>query len=272
MLNRYESIIDIAKSDENIRAVVLYGSRADSNIQHDQYQDLDIYYIVNDKQKFNISIFNDVKLCFLPSEVYPELFPGENAYLMLFDDDERIDLTVGTIQTFLTNHSNGQLMKCLLDKDDKIHGLNDSDRSSYWVKPIAEKIFKDTCTEFFWETQNMAKGLKRDELSFAMFIRDISLRDMLNRIVDTYIGINNDYKVSVGTLGKYRKKYLSKTQYELYRKTYLSNTTEDIWKSLFYMIDLFSSLGMYIAGKSNFSYPVKDEQYMRDYLCRIINK
>ena len=64
----------------------------------------------------------------------------------------------------------------------------------------------------------MAKGIKRDELSFTMFIRDVSLRDMLNCVVDEYIGMNNDYSVSVGTLGKYRKKYLSQIQYELYQK------------------------------------------------------
>lgn len=272
MQNRYKYITDIARSDENIRGVVLYGSRADSDVKPDQYQDFDIYYIVNDKEKFNASVFENVKLCFVPSEVYPELFQGENAYLMLFDDDDRIDLTVGTMQTFLTNHTDGQLMKCLLDKDDKIHRLNDSDRSSYWVKPIDGKTFRNTCSEFLWETQNMAKGLKRDELPFAIFIRDISLRNMLNRFIDTYIGINNDYKVSVGTLGKYRKKYLSKAQYELYKNTYLSNTTEDVWKSLFYMIDLFGSLGRYIADKCNFIYPEEDEQYMRDYLCRIIKK
>ncbi|WMJ22156.1 aminoglycoside 6-adenylyltransferase [Paludicola sp. MB14-C6] len=272
MHNRYEYIMDIAKSDDNIRGVILYGSRADSSVKADKYQDFDIYFIVNERNKFNISVFENVKFYFVPSEIYPELFPGKSAYLMLFSDDDRIDLTVDTMENFLANHTNGQLMTCLLDKDDTIHGLNSSDRSINWVKPMDEKTFRNTCSEFLWETQNMAKGLKRDELSFAMFIRDISLRDMLNRVVDTYIGISYDYKISVGTLGKYRKKYLSHAQYELYRNTYLSNSTQDQWKSLFYMIDLFGSLGRQIADKCNFTYPEDDEHYMRDYLQRIMNK
>ncbi len=37
----------------------------------------------------------------------------------------------------------------------------------------------------------------------------------------------------------------------------------------FFMIDLFGALGRYIADKSNYDYPVNDEQYMREYLCRI---
>lgn len=135
-----------------------------------------------------------------------------------------------------------------------------------------KEAYRNTCAEFFWETQNMAKGLKRDELSFAMFIRDISLRDMLNRMMDTYIGMNNDYKVSVGTLGKYRKQYLSHDEYELYKCTYLSNTTEDQWKSLLCMIDLFGSLGRQIAVKYGFHYPAENEQYIRDYLHRVIQE
>lgn len=118
----------------------------------------------------------------------------------------------------------------------------------------------------------MAKGIKRDELSFAMFIRDISLRDMLNRMIDTYIGMKNEYRVSVGTLGKYRKKYLTEMEYALYKNTYTSNTIEDIWKSAFCMIDLFGFLGRQIADKYHYHYPNDEEQYMRKYMCRIMMK
>lgn len=272
MQNRYEYILNIAKSDDNVRGVVLYGSRADNNIEPDKYQDYDIYFIVNDRNAFDVSVFENVKLCFIPSNIYPELFPDESTYLMLFGEDDRIDLTVGTLQTFLANHTNGQLMRCLLDKDDTIPDLNSSDRSHGWVKPMEEELFRNTCSEFYWETQNMAKGLKREELSYAMFIRDISLRDMLNRIVDAYIGIHYDYKVSVGTLGKYRKNYLSPSQYEGYRNTYLSNTIEDQWESLFYMMELFGSLGRQIADKCSFVYPEEEERYMKQYLLRIRNE
>ena len=115
MNNRYGYITDIAKSDDNIRGVVLYGSRANSSVKPNQYQDYDIYLIVNDRSKFTVSVFENVRFCFVPSEIYPELFKGENAYLMLFSDEDRIDLTVGTMQTFLANRTNGQLMKCLLE-------------------------------------------------------------------------------------------------------------------------------------------------------------
>jgi len=41
-----------------------------------------------------------------------------------------------------------------------------------------ENTFNNACAEFFWEIQNVVKGLKRDELSSAMFLRDIAMRDI----------------------------------------------------------------------------------------------
>jgi aminoglycoside 6-adenylyltransferase len=250
--------------------VILYGSRADDNVTPDRYQDYDIIFVVADKGKFDFSVFENVKMKFKASEAYPELFQGETACLMLFDDDSRIDLTVCTMEVFISNHANGQAMKCFLDKDNNLGKLIKIDNSIHNIKKIDETAFNNACAEFFWEIQNGVKGLKRDELSFAMFLRDISMRDMLNIMVDNYIGLENNYSVTTGTLGKYRKIYLSDELYEIYRKTYLSNTIGDIWASLNYMIDLFSLTGMKIAETHGYHYPKADESYMRDYIMRMM--
>jgi len=138
----------------------------------------------------------------------------------------------------------------------------------YIAENIDEIIFAGTCSEFLWELQNVAKGIKRDELSYTMFIRDIGVRDMLNKIIDAYIEMTNN-SATVGTLGKYRKKYLSETQYSTYKMTYLSNNPEDIWKSIFYMLELFEELGIYIASHYGYKYPESEVRYVRDYLIRV---
>lgn len=45
-------ILRVAKEDERIRAVLLTGSRADSQAQRDGYQDYDIVYYVEDVAPF----------------------------------------------------------------------------------------------------------------------------------------------------------------------------------------------------------------------------
>jgi aminoglycoside 6-adenylyltransferase len=270
MPDRLEYVLCIARNDDNIRAVVLYGSRANIDIVPDKYQDYDIIFIANNKDIFDISIFKNIKIKFMPSKAYPELFHGNHTYLLLFDDDSRIDLSICNMEFFLSSHANGQPMKSLLDKDKALCALPEVDKSLHWIKPMDEETYNNTCAEFFWEIQNMVKGMKRDELSFAMFIRDVSLRDMLNRMIDAYIGMNYDYKVSVGTLGKYRKKYLPDRLYEMYLNTYLSNTTKDKWDSLYYMIDLFTLTGKYIAKKYHYIFPEEDEEYIRYYVDRMM--
>lgn len=54
--------------------------------------------------------------------------------------------------------------------------------------------------------------------------------------------------------------------------TYISNTTEDMWKSALYMIDLFGWLGRQMADQYHYQFPDNDEQYMRNYMQRIMSK
>lgn len=266
MKNRLNKIIEIAIADDNIRGVVLYGSRAYDDIKPDIYQDYDIYYIVNNIDIFSIDVYEDVSLMFIPSDIYSNLFENEKLYFMQFSDYSRIDLTICTYEVFCEKHIKQGIMKCLLDKDNILKRIESVDNSINWVKPLNQQLYLDTCSEFFWEIQNMAKGLKRDQISFALFIRDISLRDMLNRMVDAYIGMNNNFQVSVGTLGKYRKTYLPENYYNIYRKTYNSNTYADCWDSLFSMISLFDTLAKIIAKKYGYSYPQEKKEFVINYL------
>ena len=266
MKNRLNEIMDIATADSNIRGVVLYGSRALDAVQPDMYQDYDVYYIVNNVDMFSIEAFKDIGLMFVPSEIYHELFENERTYLMQFSDYSRVDLTICTHETFCQKHLGRGAMKCLLDKEGTLKEIGSDENSVNWVKPLDQQTYTDTCSEFFWEVQNMAKGLKRDQISFALFIRDVSLRDMLNRMVDAFIGMNHGFQVSVGTLGKYRRRYLPAEYYDLYRKTYNSNTDDDCWASLFAMIHLFDVLARSIAQKYDYHYPHEKLEFVMQYL------
>ena len=153
MVDKLDSVINIAEADDNIRGVVLYGSRANKDVPIDQYQDYDIIFITNDKDKFGISTFENVKIKFVPSKVYPELFIGDNTYLLLFDDDSRVDLTVCTMETFISRLANGQPMKCLLDKDEVLDKYIKIDPNSNRIKPMDEETYINTCSEFFGKSK-----------------------------------------------------------------------------------------------------------------------
>lgn len=48
----FQTILEIAKHDNRIRAVYLNGSRTNSSIEKDEYQDFDIVYVVNEVTSF----------------------------------------------------------------------------------------------------------------------------------------------------------------------------------------------------------------------------
>ncbi len=96
-------IVEKAKMDDRVRAVLLNGSRANPNVSTDKFQDFDIVYIVNDLQTFIsdhswVDYFGERLIWQLPDEM--DLGYGTKkkmdsfAYLMLFADGNRIDLTL----------------------------------------------------------------------------------------------------------------------------------------------------------------------------------
>src|SRR3954469_10513094 len=93
-------IIDVAKNDDRIRAILLNGSRANDKISPDKYQDFDIVYIVNDIENLIsdrqwTSIFGEKLIWQLPDQMVVGKKGGEKgrtfALLMLFTDGNRID-------------------------------------------------------------------------------------------------------------------------------------------------------------------------------------
>ncbi|MGF7143590.1 hypothetical protein HNQ56_002017 [Anaerotaenia torta] len=93
-------IINFANSDERVRIVGMEGSRTNVNILKDEFQDFDITYFVNDISEFTksdewLSYFGNIIMMQKPEDM--ELFPAEiegYSYLMLFDDYNKIDLTL----------------------------------------------------------------------------------------------------------------------------------------------------------------------------------
>ena len=93
-------VLSLAEQDERIRIVTLEGSRANINIPKDEFQDYDITYFVSDLEPFIsnddwLNLFGNIIMMQQPEDM--ELIPPEEkgfSYLMLFDDYNKIDLTL----------------------------------------------------------------------------------------------------------------------------------------------------------------------------------
>jgi aminoglycoside 6-adenylyltransferase len=204
---------------------------------------------------------------------YPEdnsYYPSnlENCYgwLMQFTDGNRLDLHVCTLSQVLSDIKNDRLNRILLDKDNCFPKIPDATDEDYWVQKPSEKQFLDTCNEFWWCLNNVAKGLWRDEIPYVMDMINYTVRPQLIGLFGWKIGFETSYSVSIGKSGKYMNQYLEKEQWNTFLQTYSLGATHDIWKSVFIMCDLFDTIAKEVACNMGFKYNEIEANNSMQYL------
>jgi aminoglycoside 6-adenylyltransferase len=267
-------ILNVAKADERIRAVLLNGSRANPNVKKDKFQDFDIVYIVNEIQTFQndhnwIDIFGERLILQMPDDMAFEEEKSKNTsfhYLMLFKDSNRIDLTLFPADELGNGSWQDSLAILLHDKDNLFSNLPVSGDTDYHIEKPTQKMFSDYCNEFWWVCTNVAKGLWRQEIIYAKDMLEIPVRKMFLKIIEWYIGVETGFSVSFGKSGKNMQAYLTPELYEKILSTYPDASPENTWRSLFIMTGIFSELANKIAGNLCFDYNSMEDDNIQEYL------
>jgi aminoglycoside 6-adenylyltransferase len=271
-----ELILSKAKNDERIRAVIMNGSRANPNTKKDLFQDYDIVYLVNGMDTFTsdhtwVDYFGERVMMQMPEDkVLPAADnDGKFAYLMQFIDGNRIDLTLIPIEKKDKLLQNDSLSVLLLDKEGIVGELPPSSDRDYIIKKPTEREFQDVCNEFWWINMNIAKGLWREELTYAMVMYEQVNRNVLIRMIEWSIGTKTDFQISAGKFGKYMKDYLEKDDWEAFTSTYSDGDYKSIWDSLFIMCGLFRKMAMKVADQLNYQYLHEDDKRVTEYLKKV---
>ncbi|HET7580812.1 MAG TPA: aminoglycoside 6-adenylyltransferase [Bacillales bacterium] len=269
-------IMGTAEEDERIRAVILNGSRANPNVQKDCFQDYDIVYVVRDIKSFTsdhtwVDRFGERIIMQMPEDmvVPPAENNGRFAYLMLFTDGNRIDLTLVPVEKAKELIDRDSLSILLLDKDQMIDPFPPPTDSDYVVKPPTAKEFANCCNEFWWVSTYVAKALWREEISHAKFIQEVPVRNMLMRMLEWQIGVKTGFTISTGKSGKYFKDYLENETWRQFLKTYPDADCERIWEALFTMCDLFRTVAADVAEHFGFEYPEMDDGRVTAHLHHV---
>jgi aminoglycoside 6-adenylyltransferase len=266
-----EMLVAFAENDDRIRLVTLEGSRTNRNIPPDAFRDYDISYFVTEMDSFRandgwLDVFGKRILLQKPEDM--ELFPPEMgnwfSYLMLFEDGNKIDLTLIPIHETEDYFAKSDgLVEVLLDKDARIqHEVVASDRL-YWIKKPTAREFDDCCNEFWMVSTYVVKGLARKEILFAIDHLSGIVRPNLLRMMAWRIGAERGYSFSVGKNYKFIKEYLSEDDWETLLSTYAQSGYADMWQSLFVCYELFRTYARAVAGSLGYPYPDYDEAITR---------
>lgn len=272
----YALFMHIAKADDRILAVYMNGSRTNPNAPKDIFQDYDIVFVVRETKTFIedrdwIHRFGKILYMQYPDEnpYYPCDRENNYGWLMQFDDGVRVDLTVQTVAYTQEHIHDDKLCRILLDKENILPTIPKSTDADHHVKKPTEAQFQACANEFWWCSNNIAKGLWREEMPYVQDMTNFVVRKQLERMLSWKVGIGTDFQVSVGKSAKYLYRWLETDEHQKYLNTYFGGSVEEAWTAVLHMCDLFEQTAKYVGRKLGYTYNDMEGKAARGFLERV---
>ena len=266
-------ILDILiKTAKNlkVKAVAMSGSRACPKAPKDEFQDYDVVYIVDDFDNLTsaLSWLNQFGKLIIEQEVS---LGNRRLYLMLFEDGNRIDLSLCPkeyIQEWVDSEAGFTVLE-----DEK--GLFESYSPSpkrYWTNPASETDFEKACNEFWWVSSYVVKGICRKQVIYATdHLYGICQQELLKILA--WLVANDRGKVDIGKNYKYLFNYLPAEQKKEFSNLLDFSSIEKLTQSLFATMQLFHREAQRLAQKLGFDYDKEVAEKMIEYAEeRLLNR
>ena len=254
-------LIKIAKNLK-VKAVALSGSRTNQKVQTDEFQDYDLVYVVDDIDNLtsDLSWLDQFGKRIIEQEVG---LGQRRLYLMLFEDGNRIDLTLcpkQQIQEWVDSEADYTVFK-----DDK--GLFESYPPSpkrYWTNPASQTDFEKSCNEFWWVSAYVVKGICRKQVIYTTdHLYGICQQELL-KLLAWQVAADKGM-VDVGKNYKYLFQYLPIEKEKEFSALLDFSSVEKLTQSLFATMQLFHREAQSLAQKMGYDYDKEVAEKMIEY-------
>ena len=252
-----------------VEAVAMSGSRTDTKAPKDEFQDYDVVYVVDDLDNLtsDLSWLDPFGKRIIEQH---NVLGNRRLYLMLFEDGNRIDLTLcpkDHIQEWVDSEADYTVLK-----DEK--GLFDSYTTSperYWTSPASEIDFEKACNEFWWVSAYVVKGICRNQIIYATdHLYGICQQELLK--VLAWQVASDKGTVDVGKNYKYLFNYLPPEKEKGFSALLDFSSKEKITQSLFATMQLFHQEAQSLAHKMGFDYKKDVAEKMIEYAEERVKK
>jgi len=245
-----------------VEAVAMSGSRTNPKAPKDEFQDYDVVYVVDDLDNLT-SDLSWLDQFGTRTIEQPNVLGNRRLYLMLFEDGNRIDLTLcpkDHIQEWVDSEAGYTVLV-----DEK--GLFESYTTSperYWTSPASQIDFEKACNEFWWVSAYVVKGICRKQVIYATdHLYGICQQELL-KILAWQIASDNG-TVDVGKNYKYLFNYLTAEKEKQFSNLLDFSSVEKITQSLFSTMNLFHREAQILAQKMRFDYDMEVAEKMIQY-------
>ena len=253
-----------------VKAVAMSGSRTNQNAPKDEFQDYDVVYVVDDFDNLmsDLSWLDYFGKRIIEQEV---VLDHRRLYLMLFEDGNRIDLTLcpkDHIQEWVDSEAGFTVF----EDPEHLFEPYSQNLERYWTPPATETNFVKSCNEFWWVSAYVVKGICRKQVIYATdHLYGICQQEFL-KILAWQVASDRG-KVDIGKNYKYLFNYLPAEQKKEFSDLLDFSSLDKITESLFATMQLFHREAQRFAHKMGFDYDMEVAEKMIEYAEeRLLNR
>ena len=254
-------ILQTAKTLQ-VKAVAMSGSRACPKAPKDEFQDYDLVYIVEDLDNLtsDLSWLNQFGKRIIEQEVG---LGNRRLYLMLFEDGNRIDLTLCP-KEHMQEWVDSEAGFAVLEDPENLFEAYFPNIERYWIIPATEKDFEKACNEFWWVSAYVVKGICRHQVIYATdHLYGICQKELLK--VLAWQVASDKGKVDVGKNYKNLFNYLPIEKEKEFSNLLDFSSIDKITQSLFATMKLFHQEDQSLAKKMGYDYDKEVAEKMIQY-------
>ena len=254
-------ILETAKKLQ-VDAVALSGSRTNPKIQTDEFQDYDLVYVVDDIDNLtsDLSWLDQFGKRIIEQEV---TLGHRRLYLMLFEDGNRIDLTICPKEHINEWVASEADYTVLVDEKGLFESYSPSPER-HWIHPASNSDFEKSCNEFWWVSAYVVKGICRKQIIYATdHLYGICQQELL-KILAWQIASDRG-AVDIGKNYKYLFNYLPIEKEKEFSALLDFSSLDKITQSLLATMEFFHQEAQYLAQKMSFKYEKEVAERMMRY-------
>ena len=245
-----------------IEAVALSGSRTNPKALQDEFQDYDVVYVVDDLDNLTSDLSWLDRFGKRLIEQY-NVLGHRRLYLMLFEDGNRIDLTLCP-KDYIQEWVDSEAGFTVLEDPEHLFEPYSPNTERYWTNSATEKDFEKVCNEFWWVSAYVVKGICRNQLIYATdHLYGICQQEFL-KILAWQVASDRG-TVDIGKNYKYLFQYLPTEKEKEFSALLDFSSVEKLTQSMFATMQLFHREAQILAQKMGFDYDKEVAEEMIQY-------
>ena len=250
-----------------VEAVVMSGSRTNPKASKDEFQDYDIVYVVDDLDSLtsNLDWLDQFGTRMIEQH---NILGNRRLYLMLFEDGNRIDLTLCS-KEHIQEWVDSETGFIVLEDPKGLFEPYSPSPQRFWTSPASAIDFEKACNEFWWVSAYVVKGICRKQLLYATdHLYGICQQELL-KILAWQVASDRG-TVDIGKNYKYLFRYLPREKKKEFSNLLDFSSLDKITQSLFATMQLFNQEAQKLARKMEFDYDREVAEKMIDYAQTIL--